>query len=390
MFPFDAERLERLVAEAEVDLILATSRHNIRYLTGGYYLPTFKRLEPIGLSQYVPMLGLPRRKLEATFYVGVSVPDVDEVQALEVFGPMWVQNRYWVHELRRSVAGLVAGKAAQVIRKLGLGGARIGIERAFLPVESFDVLRQALPEATFVDATRLLAELRAVKSSTEIESIREVHDRAARAIRAVLVATRPGETSRQVEDRLELEMATRGLHRIFTFAGIGPGYNRFPSDRTWDSGRIINVDTVAELDGYLADLARMASMGEAPSLALELSDACLAVQRRVRDAVGPGVPCREIHQLGWESIRANRWGDLGNFIAHGLGLVSNELPAFAAETEKVLEPGMVVSIEAEYRHPEVGHVKLEDTVVVTPTGCEGLGDFGREWCHVEWRPGAPA
>ena len=390
MLPFDAERFQRVMTESGIDLILATSRHNVRYLTGGYYLPTFKRLEAIGLSQYVPVLGIPREKLDRAFYVGVSVPDVDEVQALDVFGPMWVEHRQFVHELRRSVAAVIAREAGQLVRMLGLGGARVGIERAFLPVEAFDVLQRELPQATFVDATPVLAELRAVKSAKEIDTLREVHKRTAQAIRATLVSAEPGESSRRLEERLEREMAQRDLHRIFTFAGIGPSYNRFPSDRTWDPGRIVNVDTVAELNGYLADLARMASMDEAPALALELFDACLETQRRVRDATGPGVPCREIHRIGWETIRASRWGEHGNFIAHGLGLVSNELPLFNAETEKVLEPGMVVSIEAEYRHPEVGHVKLEDTVVVTSSGCEGLGDFGREWCHVARRSGAPA
>lgn len=382
MVPFDFEKLRRLMVEADLDLVLATSRHNVRYLTGGYYLPTFKRLEAIGLSQYMPVVGIPRNGPGRAFYVGVSVPDVDEIQALEVFGPMWIEDRHWVHELRGRVAGVIAEAAAGVIRKLGLAGARIGIERPFLPVEAFDVFLRELPEATFADATEVLARLRAVKSPREVAILRQVHERAAEAIQATLKAGRPGETSRQVEARLELELANRGLHRIFTFAGIGPGYNRFPADRAWDPGRIINVDTVAELDGYLSDLSRMASMGAAPALALELFEACLEVQRRVRAAIGPGVPCRKIHQLGWESIRGNRWGELGNFIAHGLGLVSNELPVFSAETDMVLEPGMVVSIEAEYRHPEVGHVKLEDTVLVTPDGCEGMGDFGREWCTV--------
>ena len=40
---------------------------------------------------------------------------------------------------------------------------------------------------------------------------------------------------------------------------------------------------------------------------------------------------------------------------------------------------MVLSIETELIHPEVGHVKIEDAVAVTATGCEGLGDLGREW-----------
>lgn len=382
MAPFDLEKLDRLMVEAGLDLVLASSRHNVRYLTGGYYLPTFKRLEPIGLSQYMPVVGIPRGQPDRAFYVGVSVPDVDEVQALEAFGPMWVENRHWVHELRGRVAGVVAEAVARVVRKLGLGGARIGIERPFMPVEAFDVLRRELPEAAFADATDVLAKLRAVKTPREVGLLRQVHERAAEAIHATLKASKPGETSRQVEARLELEMASRGLHRIFTFAGIGPSFNRFPSDRTWDVGRIINVDTVAELEGYLSDLSRMASMGEAPALALELFEGCLEVQQRVRAAIGPGVSCRDIHRLGWEVTRTNRWGELGNFIAHGLGLVSNELPVFNAETDSLLEPGMVISIEAEYRHPEVGHVKLEDTVVVTPTGCEGLGDFGREWCTV--------
>jgi Xaa-Pro aminopeptidase len=40
---------------------------------------------------------------------------------------------------------------------------------------------------------------------------------------------------------------------------------------------------------------------------------------------------------------------------------------------------MVLSIETEYRAPDVGHVKLEDTIVVTETACEGLGDIQQEW-----------
>jgi Xaa-Pro aminopeptidase len=40
---------------------------------------------------------------------------------------------------------------------------------------------------------------------------------------------------------------------------------------------------------------------------------------------------------------------------------------------------MVVSIETTMLHPKRGFIKLEDTVVVTDTGCEGFGDGGRTW-----------
>ena len=44
-----------------------------------------------------------------------------------------------------------------------------------------------------------------------------------------------------------------------------------------------------------------------------------------------------------------------------------------------LEPGMVVSVETAMLHPKRGFIKLEDTVAVTASGNEGLGDAGRSW-----------
>jgi Xaa-Pro aminopeptidase len=43
----------------------------------------------------------------------------------------------------------------------------------------------------------------------------------------------------------------------------------------------------------------------------------------------------------------------------------------------------VISIETGIKHPEVGFVKLEDTVAVTKTGWEAYGDWGRDWNQVQ-------
>ncbi len=40
---------------------------------------------------------------------------------------------------------------------------------------------------------------------------------------------------------------------------------------------------------------------------------------------------------------------------------------------------MVISIETTLLHPTRGFIKLEDTVAVTASGCEGFGDSGRGW-----------
>jgi Xaa-Pro aminopeptidase len=51
----------------------------------------------------------------------------------------------------------------------------------------------------------------------------------------------------------------------------------------------------------------------------------------------------------------------------------------AYDADRPLEAGMVISIETTMQHPTRGFIKLEDTVLVTGTGHEGLGDGGRGW-----------
>ena len=47
--------------------------------------------------------------------------------------------------------------------------------------------------------------------------------------------------------------------------------------------------------------------------------------------------------------------------------------------KSTLEAGMVLSIETTMNHPRRGLVKIEDTVLVTDTGWQGLGDGVRGW-----------
>ena len=46
--PYDNAKLDRLMDEAGVDLILAHTPHNIRYLSGGYYFHFRERIAAIG------------------------------------------------------------------------------------------------------------------------------------------------------------------------------------------------------------------------------------------------------------------------------------------------------------------------------------------------------
>ncbi|TIR44034.1 MAG: aminopeptidase P family protein, partial [Mesorhizobium sp.] len=65
-----------------------------------------------------------------------------------------------------------ANLAVEHLTKIGKGGARIGIEPAFLPSDAYTLIRNALPDARLVDATDMLERMRAIKTDAELEKLR--------------------------------------------------------------------------------------------------------------------------------------------------------------------------------------------------------------------------
>jgi Xaa-Pro aminopeptidase len=356
--------------EAGLLLVLASTRHNVRYLTGGYYFHFYERFTRIGRSQYLPFVGLPRQRLDEAFYVGCP----DEEDQIQAEG-LWIATRPTAS--RGTIRA--AEVAAEATRRLGLAEATIGVELPFIPADAFLLLQRALPRAKFVDATPILDGLRAVKSPAELAHLRTVYDRTAEAIQAAFASGRPGITTAAIAERVRQEMAGRGLAFLWAFTCAGPGTLRAPSQARWERGRVLHIDAGGEDRDYLADICRMGCLGQPPALARDLHSACLEVQNRVRQQVRAGMPCRELLIEGERAVRQHPFAGYGRFVAHGIGMVSHEQPEITPANDRPLEAGMVLSIETEFIHPEVGHVKIEDAVAVTGKGCEGLGDLGREW-----------
>jgi Xaa-Pro aminopeptidase len=374
MLPFDVKKLNALMEEARLNLFLASSRHNVRYLTGGYYFHFHSRFTRLGRSQYLSFVGLPRDRIQDAFYIGRP----DEQGQMEAEG-LWIVNR---HGAARGTVGAADG-AAEAIRKLGLSEGAIGVELSFLPADAYVALQRGLPRASLVDATPLLDELRAVKTPAELAHLRTVYHRTAEAIQAAFASGRAEVTTAAIAARVRQEMERRGLGFLWAFTCAGPGYLRAPSQARWERGRVLHIDAGGEDRDYLADICRMGCLGRPSSLARELHQACLETQAKVRRLIRPGLPCGELLNEGERAIRGYPFAAQGRFVAHGIGMVSHEQPAISPGHPRPLETGMVLSIETEFLHSEVGHVKIEDAVAVTETGGEGLGDLGRDWHVVE-------
>jgi Xaa-Pro aminopeptidase len=380
--PFDEAHLDRLLAEASIDAVVATSPHNTGYLLGGYRFFLYRGLDGIGPSRYVPVVGLVRGRPEACFFVGAG----NEAWGTDV-------AELWIPEIRHeSWSSRDAGAlAAAALSERGVSSGRIAVEAPYLPSDTADALRKGLPDAELVDAGELLEALRSVKRGPELAALRAGAEAVVGAMLATFAATRVGDTKAEIAERLRVEQTLRGLEFAYCLVSAGNDLNRAPSSQRLDCGDVLSLDSGASFDGYVADLTRMGVAGAPSSRAQILLTQIAAVQDAARAAVVPGRRGGDIFDAAQRQIARVPDGGAVSFLAHGTGLLSHEAPRLtdtgsppypAAHRELPLQPGMALSIETHVADPDVGFVKLEDTVLVTESGHEACGQHGRGWNRI--------
>ena len=377
--PFDSARLDQLLDEAGIDVLLATSKHNVQYLLGGYRFFFFESMDAIGISRYLPVVVYRRGKPDQAAYVGCNMEKFEQEL-----------GKFWTPELNFGATGGVASidQAVAHIKKLGNGIRRVGVEMPFIPADAAAVLRQKLPNIDVADATVPLERLRARKTPHEIALLRKASEDVVASMTAVFKQCRPGMTKEELFETQRREEVNRGLVFDYCLLTAGTSLNRAPSEQRLAAGDIISLDSGGNYKGYIGDLCRMGIMGKPDQELQDLLGFVEEVQQATRRPIKPGARGGEIIEIGVRMVANSPHAKYSHYMAHGMGLVSHEAPRLmniphlsytAYDADRPLEEGMVISIETTMQHPKRGFVKLEDTVLVTADGYEGLGDGARGW-----------
>jgi len=380
--PFDVHHLDRLLDDAGIDVLVATSKHNVQYLLGDYKFFFFEAMDAIGVNRYLPAVIYQKGKPETAAYVGNSMEAYEKE-----LGKFWPQSLY----LSTWSGPQTMQRVVEHIGKLGPGVRRIGIEAAFLPVDAERELRGRLSNIDFVDAYFALERLRAVKSPQEIEFLKLASERVVESMNVAFGQCAPGKTKQEIAEALRVEEVKRGLAFDYCLIAAGASLNRAPSEQKLAHGDVVSIDSGGNYHGYIGDLARMGVVGNKPDAELEdLLAFVEEVQMASRKPIRHGAMGASICGVGDKLIAGSPHKAYTHFMAHGMGLVSHEAPRLmdggpvpypGYDMNRPLETGMVLSIETTMNHPSRGLVKIEDTVLVTEGGCQGLGDGVRGWQH---------
>ncbi|MDR3305268.1 MAG: aminopeptidase P family protein [Clostridiales Family XIII bacterium] len=216
-----------------------------------------------------------------------------------------------------------------------------------------------------------------IKTRKEIEIMKRAATAGSAAVARALPLIRPGRTEIWVAEQLEAFAKDSPGYEGLSFPPIiasgpnGAQPHAVPSGRVLREGDFITVDFGVIADGYCSDMTRTFLLGAATERQTFVYRTVLAAQTAGVRAAKPGIACKALDRVCRGVIEEAGLGEY--FIhttGHGVGTEVHEDPRIGKDSVAVLAPGMVVTIEPGVYIEGWGGVRIEDTVVITKSGCE--------------------
>jgi Xaa-Pro dipeptidase len=372
------ERMRKLRQEMSsrgIDVLMSFTPENIYYMSGyqtpGYYkyqclvVPIDR--EPFMISRYS----------EETNVWGFSVLE-DRAFFQDWEDPVEITVKAFEER------GLAANKT-------------IGIEEDawFLSIKDYSKLKNKLLKVRTVDGSGCVEKLRMIKSSQEIDYIRQAARIVEKAMKAGIESIKEGVTDNNIAAAVHYELINNGGEYMGLPPFVCSGYRSGISHATWSGKRVAKGEPVffemsACVKRYSAPLERTAYLGAPPAEVLKIADVLIAGLNKAIETIKPGVTageadkaCRDVvakagygehyrHRLGY-SMGVNFPPDWGE--GHIVSLLAND--------PTILKAGMVFHMPPAL----IGYMDrgtgLSETILVTKDGCEVLTNFERKLFIIE-------
>lgn len=260
----------------------------------------------------------------------------------------------------------------EVASILGADGVkRVGFDFSKITVFECEQLKAALNRAIeVVDTKGLIEKFREIKDEVEIGLIAKAQSVMDKAFADLMEFVEVGKSEKECSAYLEYRMKHYGADD-FAFETIFLSGKRTllphgkPSNKLIEENDIITVDFGAVVDGYCSDMTRTFFIGEADAKLKEIYDVVKLAHDIALEKARECETAAEVDRLARDVIEKHGYGEyFGHATGHGIGIDIHEGPTISPRAgDKKLEKNMIFTIEPGIYIPDVGGVRIEDTIV---------------------------
>jgi len=365
-------KIRIVMSKNNLDMIILTSMHNIAYHTGFIYC-SFGR--PYGCV-------ITEKKI---FTISANI------DASQPWRHSFCENIIYTDWKRDNFL-----KAIVSIIGRDEPPKNIGIENDHVTLEMKEKFKSLFSFSKFNDVSKDLMQLRMIKSSEEIDIIKNGARIADIGAEEMVKIIKEGANELEIaaigRDKMEKEIAKTYPEAeymdtwVWFQSGINTdGAHNPKTSRRLKSGDILSLNTFPMISGYYTALERTLFLNEINNESLKAWEANITVHKKGLELIKPGAKCSEIceelndlfAQLGYLQYRTFGYGHSFGVLSHFYGRESGlEL---REDIHTILESNMVISMEPMIMIPEgkpgAGGYREHDILVIKENGAENITKF---------------
>jgi Xaa-Pro aminopeptidase len=246
--------------------------------------------------------------------------------------------------------------------------------------KALGVIRELLPHLELQPLDPLLDEMRWIKSAYEIELIKKSSAIGAEGVKEAMKGTRPGMYEYELEAVARYVYTKRGARGDAFSPIVASGPNTTilhysANNRQMMDGDVVYMDYGADYEYYNSDVTRSWPVNGRFTPEQEKMYLCILEARdAIIAAMKPGVTIIQLQDAAAEVYKKHgfekQFQELGRYIGHTIGLSTHDVEM---DQSRPLVAGVVFNVEPllDVADKKI-HMRLEDTVLVTPTGATNM------------------
>lgn len=263
----------------------------------------------------------------------------------------------------------------------------VGFEEDYVTYSKYKEYMHKYKINNLQETEKIIEKQRMIKDEEEIEKIQKACEITDNCFEYLKEFIKVGKTEKEIAIEIEKYFRLNGADGLSFEPIVASGANSskphaVPTDKKIDLGDVITLDFGCKYKGYCSDMTRTIFVGYIPEAVKEIYDLVLKNQLQTEKELKEGANVKLLTKMVENDFKLNGY-DLIHSLGHGVGLDVHEYPYINNRNDFLLKDKMVVTNEPGIYIPGKFGVRIEDTVLITKSGCINLTKSDKNYIIVD-------
>ena len=252
----------------------------------------------------------------------------------------------------------------------------VGFEENYITYATYKKYMERYKANNLEETDGILEKQRMFKDEEEISLIQKACSITDNCFSHLLKFIKIGMTEKQIAYEIEKYFFENGTDGLSFETIVASGKNSSKphaktTDKKIEEGDPITIDMGCKINGYCSDMTRTFFVGEVPEEIKPIYDLVLTNQLQTAKDMKEGMDIRTLFRNVDNDFKLHGYS-LVHSLGHGVGLEIHEHPFINQKNDNSLKENMVITNEPGIYLPGEFGVRIEDTSLITKSGCINL------------------